>query len=101
MFSNDSHYYVPEEVPKAGEYILAEQQRRQLEIKPVFAKKGDMVIWHEHLPHSGQPPKDRSRTRRSLVGHFFGKTGLEKRTLRVSSNSMYFQYNPVALLPDS
>lgn len=40
--------------------------------KEIFrAKKGDLLIWHANILHGGEPHTDKSRTRRSLVYHYF------------------------------
>lgn len=40
--------------------------------KEVFrAKKGDLLIWHANILHGGEPHLDKSKTRKSLVYHYF------------------------------
>lgn len=40
--------------------------------KEVFkASKGDMFIWHANLLHGGEPHIDKSRSRKSMVLHYF------------------------------
>lgn len=40
--------------------------------KKVFtAKKGDLLIWHANLMHGGEPHLNKSRTRKSMVLHYF------------------------------
>lgn len=34
-------------------------------------KAGTVLIWHENLMHAGSPRLDRSRSRKSIVGHYF------------------------------
>ncbi len=42
--------------------------------KQVFtAKRGDLLIWHANLIHGGEPQRDSSRTRQSMVLHYFDK----------------------------
>lgn len=36
-------------------------------------KAGEVLIWHENLLHAGQPRRDRSISRRSIVGHYFAR----------------------------
>ena len=38
-----------------------------------YAKKGDVLIWHANLLHGGEPQLDMSRTRKSMVLHYFKK----------------------------
>lgn len=44
-----------------------------LEMEIFEAKKGDILIWHPNLLHGGLPHKDRSKTRKSMVIHYFGE----------------------------
>jgi len=40
--------------------------------KEVFrAKKGDLLIWHANILHGGEPHLDKTKTRKSLVYHYF------------------------------
>ena len=42
--------------------------------KKVFhAKKGDVFLWHANLLHGGSPITDDSRSRKSMVAHYFGQ----------------------------
>lgn len=34
-------------------------------------KAGTVLIWHENLMHAGSPRRDRDKSRRSIVGHYF------------------------------
>jgi len=38
---------------------------------PFLAKAGDMFIWHANLLHGGEPHLDKSKTRKSMVLHYF------------------------------
>ncbi|MFP7654524.1 hypothetical protein [Chryseobacterium proteolyticum] len=45
--------------------------------KEVFrAKKGDLLIWHANILHGGEPHLDKSRTRKSLVYHYFDENSV-------------------------
>jgi phytanoyl-CoA hydroxylase len=40
--------------------------------KKIFkANKGDLLIWHANLMHGGEPHTDKTRTRKSMVFHYF------------------------------
>lgn len=43
----------------------------KIEKKVFKAKKGDMFIWHANLLHGGEPHQNKTRTRKSMVLHFF------------------------------
>lgn len=36
-------------------------------------KAGTVLIWHENLLHAGSPRLDRTKSRRSIVGHYFSQ----------------------------
>jgi len=38
---------------------------------PYRPKAGETLIWHENLMHAGSPRLDMSKSRRSIVGHYF------------------------------
>jgi len=40
--------------------------------EPFLGKAGDVLIWHEELVHGGSPIIDMTRTRMSLVTHYWG-----------------------------
>ncbi len=48
-------------------------QENDLDLEIFHAKKGDVLIWHPNLLHGGLPHTDRSRTRKSMVVHYFGE----------------------------
>ncbi|MBN3851316.1 phytanoyl-CoA dioxygenase family protein [Paraburkholderia sp. Ac-20342] len=88
IFSNGTRHFVPEEMPKWHAYMEAEVARQGL-MKQVFsARKGDVLIWHANLLHGGGPIADPSRTRKSLVFHYFSAndaTGLGMKLCPMSS----------------
>lgn len=47
-----------------------------LEKKIFKAKKGDALIWHANLFHGGEPHTDKSKTRKSVVFHYFNPNGI-------------------------
>lgn len=59
---------------RAYEEMIANKIEKQSLTKDYFtAKKGDVLIWHHNLFHGGEPHRDRSKTRKSAVFHYFGK----------------------------
>ncbi|MEZ5045822.1 MAG: phytanoyl-CoA dioxygenase family protein [Chitinophagaceae bacterium] len=54
------------------ENMIAEKLKsQQLEKKIFTAKKGDVLIWHANLLHGGEPHSNKSKTRNSMVFHFY------------------------------
>lgn len=62
---------------KAYEEFL-EGKVKELNLKKeIFtAKKGDLLIWHANILHGGEPHIDKSRTRKSLVYHYFDENSV-------------------------
>lgn len=57
---------------KAYEEFLEEKVVELGLKKEIFkAKKGDLLIWHANILHGGEPHIDKTRTRKSLVYHYF------------------------------
>ena len=45
----------------------------ELEPRTFLARKGDVLIWHHNLIHEGSPRSHPSRTRKSIVCHYFAR----------------------------
>jgi len=61
----------------AYEDFLAEKVKELGLKKEIFrAKKGDLLIWHANILHGGEPHLDKSRTRKSLVYHYFDENSV-------------------------
>ena len=71
MFSSGSTLVVNRELPECKAYVFDEIEKRNLQQETLFAKTGDVLIWHSQLFHGGSPIKDKSKTRKSLVTHYF------------------------------
>jgi len=70
-FSNGSTIIVEEEIDAFNAYIQAEIQQRELKPELLMAEKGDVLIWHSQLFHGGSKILDKSKSRKSLVTHYF------------------------------
>ena len=71
MFSSGSTLVVNRELPACQAYVFDEIEKRGLQPETLHAKTGDVLIWHSQLFHGGSPIKDKSKTRKSLVTHYF------------------------------
>ena len=60
-----------EELPAFDEYIDKELEQRGLAPRAFTGVAGDVFIWHAQLYHGGSPIEDRTRTRRSMVAHYW------------------------------
>jgi ectoine hydroxylase-related dioxygenase (phytanoyl-CoA dioxygenase family) len=55
------------------DYLAQVLESSDLQKVSFNAKKGDVLIWHANLIHGGLPHLDKSRTRKSMVVHYFAK----------------------------
>lgn len=60
--------------PKKNYYekIVKVIGENNLEKKEFIASKGDIIIWHANMLHGGKQILDTSKTRRSMVLHYYG-----------------------------
>src|SRR5262245_58589890 len=70
-FSDGRLNVTVEELGSFREYIGRELETRGLRPVTFPAKAGDVFIWHAQLFHGGAPIVDMTRTRRSIVTHYF------------------------------
>ncbi len=58
--------------------VFLEDKVRELGLKKEFfrAKKGDLLVWHANILHGGEPHTDKTRTRKSLVYHYFDENSI-------------------------
>ena len=103
-FSDGSRHALREEMPAWLDYIKSEIADRGLEEHTFFAKKGDILIWHSDLVHSGSFIKDYQLTRRSLVCHYFSEEDLRNSACDIQPlNGAYWMRrlpHPVVVHPD-
>ncbi|RBP48356.1 phytanoyl-CoA dioxygenase family protein [Arenicella xantha] len=71
QFSSGSTIVVEDELPAFREYIYDEIEKRGLQAETLLAERGDVLIWHSQLFHGGSEITDKSKTRKSLVTHYF------------------------------
>ena len=76
-FSDGTHHAINEEMDTWQEYIDHEIAARGIEPVEFLARCGDVFIWHANLAHAGGNIVDRSRTRKSLVCHYYTRTDCE------------------------
>lgn len=59
------------------EQFLAKKVEEMGIKKEVFrAKKGDMLIWHANILHGGEPHIDQTKSRKSMVFHYFDEESI-------------------------
>lgn len=72
-FSNGSTIIMENEMPEFRKYMKEQIEQRGLQPATLEANKGDLLIWHSQLFHGGSPILDKTKTRKSLVTHYFTK----------------------------
>jgi len=72
-FSDGSYHATAGEMLQFETYMRKEVQSRGLQKNTFPARRGDVFIWHAHLFHGGGAINDLSRTRRSLVFHYYSE----------------------------
>lgn len=85
-FSTGRHA-VTAEMPKWAEQMAREIETRKAEPHRVYAKAGDLVLWHADLLHGAEAILDPARTRRSIVGHYFSKSDCRRRGYRIAGDA--------------
>jgi len=76
-FSDGTYHVNLPEMPQWSEYMAGEVDRHGLQEERFLAQRGDLFIWDAWLLHGGSEICDVSRTRRSLVSHYFTQTDCE------------------------
>ena len=94
LFSTGAITAVDAEMPRYYEYMRRELERRGIKAETFVPKIGDVFIWHSQLYHGGEPIKNRSLTRRSLVTHYWRAQDVPRRHGSVGPHRYYFRRPP-------
>ncbi len=73
VFSTGSNHFVQEEMGQWADYMQRECAARGLQPETFAARKGDVFIWSAYLLHGGSPIADASKTRKSVVFHYYSE----------------------------
>jgi phytanoyl-CoA hydroxylase len=94
-FNDGTHHASRDEIADWFDYIDVQMRLRGLKERRFLARKGDVFIWHADLVHGGSPIADDSRTRSSLVCHYFGEADcVDKGADMVAMNAGYWMRRP-------
>jgi hypothetical protein len=63
--------YIEERSRQYGQYVDALIEQHALEPAYGTIRKGQSLLWHADLLHGGSPQRDKRRTRKSQVTHYF------------------------------
>jgi ectoine hydroxylase-related dioxygenase (phytanoyl-CoA dioxygenase family) len=61
----------PKDYTEYEKMIEGKVKELSLQKKIFTAKKGDLLIWHANLLHGGEPHNNKSKTRKSMVLHYY------------------------------
>ncbi len=97
-FSNGSTIIVPEEMPDFKNYMKKQISEHDLKAETLLANKGDLLIWHSQLYHGGSKILNKTKTRKSLVTHYFTREDFQDTDApMISNNSCYMARNAQAV----
>jgi phytanoyl-CoA hydroxylase len=72
--NNGNTLFIGEKDYSEYEKMIGKKLKENNLKKEVFTpKKGDLLVWHANLLHGGEPWTDKTKTRKSMVFHFFKK----------------------------
>lgn len=93
-FSSGKSYQINSEVPNYDNHMQSWVEKLGLEIEEFLPKKGDALIWHEQLYHAGKQIEDLSKTRRSLVVHYWRASELPADQVIPAKGGFYLDRPP-------
>ncbi|MEY3902732.1 MAG: hypothetical protein RL189_2038, partial [Pseudomonadota bacterium] len=73
LFSNGKMGAIHEEMSAYRKYMDEQVASLNLKVMRFIPKKGDVLIWHSQLFHGGSKIEDKSKTRKSIVTHFYAE----------------------------
>jgi len=99
-FSNGSMHQVDQEVPQWCDYMAEQVENLGLEEQRFLACKGDLFIWHAVLLHGGSEIANLTKTRQSLVTHYWTETDSARWDLRPAPGGWWIKKPPLNV-PDA
>lgn len=93
-FSDNRLNAISDEMPEYNAYMRVELERRKIRPEFFVPRLGDVFIWHSQLLHGGEPIKDLSLTRRSLVTHYWRAEDVRGRHGHVGQHRYYLRRAP-------
>ena len=88
-FSNGALNIIDAEAHLCNDYLKREIEARGLESRTLSCKAGDVFLWHDNLLHGGLAIKDMTKTRRSMVVHYWRREDLPGSEVRGASGGYY------------
>lgn len=96
VFSDGTKHAHDAEMPQWASYMQSAIDSRSLSSVSVFAKAGDLVIWHSDLLHGAEPITETTSTRRSLVAHYYRHSDCVRRGYLIegTDNALLWRRRP-------
>jgi ectoine hydroxylase-related dioxygenase (phytanoyl-CoA dioxygenase family) len=81
-------------------HLQDEAESRGLPRRRLFARKGDVFVWHAALVHGGSPARNPELTRKSFVAHYSSRSAYPVDRRKPSEVPREFHYNSGVLYLD-
>jgi len=89
-FSHGGIHAVKEELPESRAYMENKIREAGLKREEFMGKAGDVFLWHGQLLHGGSHINEPSRTRKTLVTHYWRAEDVpQERSVRVHASAFY------------
>ena len=90
-FSHGGIHAIEEEMPACRAYVEEQLKAAHAERKEFLGQAGDVFLWHGQLLHGGTGIKDPSRTRKTLVTHYWRAQDVEpERVIKVAGTGGFY-----------
>lgn len=94
-FSHGGLNAVTNELPACNEYMERQIQQAGLKKETFMGKAGDVFLWHGQLLHGGASIKEFTRTRKTLVTHYWRARDIPSEgSVRVHQTGFYRKREP-------
>ena len=90
IFSNNRTIALNNEMKGFDNFINNEISKKNLKPRKLFAKAGDVFIWHSQLYHGGAKIIDDKITRKSIVTHYFEEKDCNKENITKINKFGYY-----------
>lgn len=91
-FSHGGIHAINEEMPACRAYLEDQIKTHGLKGHEFLGHEGDVFVWHGQLLHGGTGIKEASRTRKTLVTHYWRAQDVEpERVVKVHENGFYLK----------
>jgi ectoine hydroxylase-related dioxygenase (phytanoyl-CoA dioxygenase family) len=93
-FSHGGIHAIESEMSACRAYLESEIASRGLRKTAFLGAAGDVFLWHAQLLHGGLPVRNWTRTRKSLVTHYWRKQDVPSEKVALVDGDKYFYKRP-------